>query len=95
VLRTGDGVMDALCRELAPDAAAEPVLSADFAGFKQAVQMDDHIFHGRVINRALGIGPPCGLCRREIREDSDDVQLVWFGEIKRLGISDSPTENEM
>jgi len=62
---------------------------------EHAMQMDDDIFHRRIVDGALGIGTPGGLGGGIIGEDADHVELVGFDEIKGLRIADAAAEDEM
>ena len=59
------------------------------------MQVDYHIFHLGIVNRALRSGAPCFFGAVVIREDTDDFDGVEIGEVEAARIADATAEDEM
>lgn len=62
---------------------------------KQAMQVDDHIFHLCVVDRALRGAAPGFFGRSEIRKDADKIDGIKIFEIQGAGVLNAATHDKM
>jgi hypothetical protein len=62
---------------------------------EQPVQVDDHIFHLGIVDRALGIGAPGFLGVGIIVEQADDIDVREIDEVEALRVLDAAAEHEV
>ncbi len=55
-------------------------------GLEEAVEVDDHVLHLGIVNRALGVGAPGVLGVGVGVEDTDDVDGFEVDEVEALGV---------
>lgn len=65
------------------------------ARLEQTVEVDHHIFHLSIINRALRRAAPRFFCARHVGIDADNVDIVEIGKFEAPRIFNPATENEM
>ena len=64
-------------------------------GVEQPVEMDDEIAHLRIVDRALGLGPPGRVRGGIVRIEADDLDVVEILEGVVLEVDKLAADDEM